>query len=283
MANANAFGATGQAKQRTASTTGTRETRDTRVSVPDESVVEYILAAVGAGDGLAEFPLHREDAVSVEELAEDTENETVTELLEALPEDVETLSFEDFFGLDLEEDGYEYVGTEPKLNESDNDEWSDLPEEEKEKYEDEDVYKYGDPENDLKAYMPEPDWVGIVRDNKIDGESIYEASTAINGMFYPEAYSHLNDDQREGMARIGVGVGKSYNNADEFEKRKHVSFTFQEGKSTQSRVLKAIRNMQPCGDYTNELVELYESGELDNDEFVQELTDNRVEVEQVEA
>jgi len=283
MNGTNAFGATGESKQRTTGGSGGRETRDTRVSVPDESTVEYILAAVEAGQGLAEFPLHREEAVSVEELAEETENETAEELLEDLPESVETLSFEDFFGLDLEEDGYEYIGTEPKLNEADKGEWSDLSEEEKEKYQDEDIYKHGDPDKGKKSYMTAPDWVEIVRDNRIDGESVYEASTILNGHFYPLVYSHLSEGEKGGLARLAVGVGKSYNNDDEFGKRKNVSFSIQEGKSTKERVLKAIRNAQPCGDYTNELVETYLGGEFDNDQFVQELEDNDVTAEEAEA
>lgn len=265
MASVSDFGGNGESKQRTTAGSDGREGRDSNVSVPDQSVVEWILEAVQAGDGLVEFPLHREDAVNVSELAEDTENDRVQELLDELPDSVETLSFEDFFGLDLEADGYEYIGTEPKLNETDKNEFTNLSDEKKEVYQDEDIYKHGKPDKGKKAYMTAPDWVEIVRNNDIDGESVYRASTVLNGHFYPLIYEYLSEDEKAGLARLSVGVGKSYNNEDEFAKRKSVSFSIQEGKSTAKRVFNALE--QEVG-LDSEVRGDWNDGQIDSDDVV---------------
>lgn len=270
-----AFGATGKAKARTGGGGGS-STPSVTVERPPESVLEFLMAAVRAGDGVAEYPVLASNAAQVADLIEATDNEDVIRLLDSLEGDgVETVSLEDFFGADLEGEGVEFVGTPPLLNEKDRGEFSDLDDEIQDRYQDEDIYSYGDPDNGLKAYIVEPEWLDIVREDRIDDAIINNVNYALNGHWYPEVREATEGDE---PTRFKVQIGRNHNhtdedgNVDEMAKRRHVAFTFEQSETTDQRVLSAAHNV---GNISEEDVEAYQDGELDLDDIADLIRENR--------
>jgi len=262
MSGQNPFGASGGAKQKSSSSSSSSGP-SISLATPPREVAKFIVMGVDNLGGLAEWPVFDEDAQEVATMLEADLPEDVRELLEAFPEDTTHLSFESFFQVDLAGEGVEYVGTPPLLNEGDKDEWSDLPEDVKDKYEDGDIYKYGDPDNDLKSYIPKPGWVELVREDKVEDSIIYEASTILNGVYAPLIRDYLYTGE---PVKLGVGIGRDHNHqgddgeADEFGKRQNVAFAKQTGKSSAGSVVTAMENM---GTISEDTASDFEDGALD--------------------
>ena len=275
MSGVNPFGASGGARTDKSGSGSGSSTPTISLDKPDVSVARYIIAAIRGNGGLAEFPVFREDAVSFAELLEAEIPDDVRDMIEDLPDSVETASFEDFFGVDLSDNGVKYVGTPPLLNEGDKSEYSDLSDEEKEAYTDADIYTYGDESNGLKKYVVKPDWVEIDRSGELDDDVIYEASTIMNGYFYPEFVDMIEDVDG---ARISVGQGRGHNhkdedgNTDEFSKRRHVAFAVENGKASLDKVLSALHNV---GFVKDEEYDNYPDEDLTTERLVEIAEDSR--------
>lgn len=270
-----AFGATGKAKPKS---TGTSRSTGPTVTVqrPDINVVRFLMAAVRAGDGVAEYPVLAENAVHVSDLLEAAEDESVVELLEGLDQaEIETVSLEDFFGVDLSGKGIEYVGTPPLLNEGDEGEFSELSQDVKDLYQDEDIYSYGEEENGLKKYILDPEWLEAEREGLLDDTVINHVNYALNGYYYPEIRQEIGGEE---PARFKVQIGRNHNhtdedgNVDEFSKRRHVAFTFETSATTDKRIISAAKNV---GTIDQEAVQAYEAGEVDLDDIAEIILENR--------
>lgn len=273
--NANPFGATGKARPKSAGTGGSTGPSIT-LGQPSLSVVRFLDAAIHFGGGLAEFPVWSSNAQRVDDLAEATEDEEVLELLQGLQEDgIEVVSFEDFFSVDLEGEGVEFVGTPPLLKEKGDGEYSELDEETKGLYTDDDIYVYGEEENGLKAYILEPDWLDSHREGKIDGNVINMANYVLNGFYYDVIQNLSGQDT---PSRMKVSIGRSYNHrdeegdVDEFAKRRHVSFTYETSESTDQRIISAAKFV---GALSEDDIEGLESGELDLDDVADRVAEHR--------
>ena len=261
MSGQNALGGFGGKEQKSGSSGGSSGP-SISLETPHEAVVDFILYGVEAGNGFYEWHVFDEDATEVSAILEGEVPDDLRDILERFPEDVTHLSFESFFQVDLAGEGIEYVGTVPLLNEGDKDEWSELDDDVKEQYSDELIYKYGEEENGLKSYIPKPDWIDVVENDKVDDSVIYEASTILNGLFYPAIWNELYTGE---PVKLGVGIGRNQKHededgeVDEFEKRRAVAFAKQTGKSSGSSVVTAMENM---GTIDEQTATAFEDGEM---------------------
>lgn len=276
--NGSAYGATGIAPEETTGGRGGRSGPTIQVDPPQPEVVSFLLNAVQAGNGVAEFAVWASNAPKFSDLAEAAENEEVISVLEDVSEFAETASLEDLLGVGLEAEGIEFIGTEPLLNEGDKGQFSDLDAEIKERYNDDDIYSYGDEENGLKKYIVKPDWLDIVREDRIDDTVINHSNIVLNGHYYPEIREFVNSDE---ATRLKASVGRNHNhqdndgNVDHFSKRRHVAFSFESSGSTADRIVSAAGPTNGVGHLDEEDVERYQNGDIDLDDVADLIEENR--------
>lgn len=276
--NGNPFGSTGKAREKTSS--GTSQSSGTTITVekPPWEVVNFLLNAVDFGNGVAEFPVWASNATDFETLIEGVEDDEVVSILEEVAEYAETASLEDLFSVELEDEGIEFIGTEPLLNETERGEFSDLSDEIKERYNEDDKYVYGDEDNGLKAYIVKPDWLEVVREGRIDDTVINHVNYVINGYWYPEIQDFVD---AEDVTRLKAQVGRNHNhqdedgNTDEFSKRRHVAFSFEQTATTSDRIVSSAGPKNGVGTISEETVERYQEGEADLEDIAAEIEESR--------
>ena len=216
----------------TTSDTSTSSTPD--VVEPVEGAVELILDALESKGKLVEFSAFAEDAPDVAEQYRE---------YYGIPDDVETLSVEELFGLDL--DGYDLVGTKP-LTLEDN-----LSDEQLEMLtEDEHLKQNGDP----KKYVVKPEYAEQLRGLKSNDGITQTVFRAINGR-----YGDLIDEKfGEGKA-VKVGKGKSrLHDDDDVEAMKFLHFTVTDNDGDISRRFEAAVDADELEqEEADELVEDY--------------------------
>jgi len=246
-----AFGATGKARTQT-SGSGRSSGPDVSDYIPSENVVKFLTAAVKAGNGVAEFQVLGSNAARVSDLIEGTDNDAVRDILEGLQDDgVETVSLEGLFDVELEANGYEFIGTPPLLNETDREEFSQLDDETKAMYNDDDIYPYGDEDNGLKAYITKPEWLEVEAEGRINEPIINIVNMAMNGYYLPEIMAEFNGDE---PVRLKASIGRNHNNkdengnVDELSKRRHVAFSVERTSKTLDRIVSAAKNVGTIGD-----------------------------------
>lgn len=272
MADAGLLGETGDGEESSTGGGGGISERSSRVSVPPVEVVEFIHFAVQELDGLAEYPVLAEDGSNPEELLNQDIPERYVNALEPLVDVVDTLSFEDFFGVDLSEDDYLYLGTAPRLNQGERGEYEELDDDEQEVYTDGDIYVHGDEENGFKKHIVAPEFIEDWREDKFDTDSITDANKVLSAFFLPETAEHLSEEQLQYLSRLFVSIGKSRNNDTELERHQNVSFYIQDGSSTDERTLRAMREW---GLIDEEAAEEFMEGELAARELIEMVEEER--------
>ena len=264
MVDSDLIGTTGGAKDKSSSGSSSSSGPSLSLEKPPRAVAEFIVYVMRQeNQPITEFPAFDEDAKEVAPLREADLGDELNDIVSRIPESVEYQSFESFFSANFDEAEVDYVGTPVLLNEREKGEWSDLPDEVKEQYEDGDLYKYGDPDNDMKKYVPAPDWVEVVREGRIEDSLIYEAATQLNGHYFKMLWDAFYNGE---PIKWSVGIGKNHNHQtedgepDEKAKRKNVSFAAGGGASAFDSAVTAMGNV---GTLDEDVVDDFEDGAID--------------------
>lgn len=272
MTDANAPGTTGGGKENRLSDTQ-RSPSGSRIKNLSQAAVDYLLESIRANNGVAEIPVRGSDGASVGELAAEDYGEPWNGIFERLVEDCDTISFEDFFGADLEENGIEYLGTPPLIQTRDRGDGKDDIESPKglveeidgfeqadlEAYSSDSLYPHGDPSKGLKKYVPHPDWAEDVDNGKFASNLQNKANQSTTARWFGYVDGVVDSPSGE-RTRLVARKGRRQNNETEEGRLSSVAFMLETTESVPDRVVSAFFHE---GKIDQETREKYDSGQLD--------------------
>lgn len=229
MAPTNVPGTTGGAKSDKSTGSRSRSERKVSLDAPLPVWADYVLDAADGNNGYAEFPLRDENAADLSELAEGEYGEPWDDYFEALADEYEFLSIDDVFNAELEENDVSYMGTPDLISvdrtfDGDRSELTKedlfsaenedgeliIPEDTQDDYTDDDLYVHGNPDNNIRAYIPAPEALEVVHSGELDSQLQSDINTVLIRAFYDKTQEWANENIKgpSAVARLKVSKGR---------------------------------------------------------------------------
>lgn len=225
----NPYGGTSRTASKDSSGSTTKSATDYVVG-PHPDVADFIIGAVGHEDsdvgvawGYYEWPFRDsyDDAVPRSDLPED--------MTEEWPEYVTHATVESFFDVDLD-DSIVYHD-EPSGVDSDT-----LSDDDKDKYDDKQLYSYGDPDKGEKKRVPPVEWVEEVSADQVETRgATYYCARVLNAWYLPEVWEEFGEG-----ARISLSMGSKDTHDSIAERYQWVEFSVQDTDAALLKQLKAV-------------------------------------------
>lgn len=220
-------------KSRTASKSNGGQTNKSETDYvvgPHPDVADFILGAVdhkdadaGVAWGYYEWPFRDsyDEAVPVDDLPEDMTAEW--------PDYVSHATVESFFDVDLN-DSIVYHD-EPSGVDSDT-----LSDEDKEHYDDKQLFSYGDPDKGMKSRVPPVEWVKEVEADQVETRgATYYCARVLNAWYLPEVWETFGAG-----TRISLSMGSKDTHDSVAERYQWVEFSVQDTDAALLKQLKAV-------------------------------------------